>query len=982
MAQVLMYELTFDKSLTAGNYWVFRTYNQPESTYYMGIDYGDGTIVRKRASSTSSQVYSIQMDEIIGNTIKIYNILDSGSFNIFFNGPTTYYQAEPTLVKVKVCEGVTELPYYVFMNNGSLREIEMHDDITSFSSELLRNTAVTDIYLPKNLTSMASKTFYSAPSSLKIHIQDLAKYCAINFEYYNGWEGNPTEYNNDGLYYNGSRITNLIIPEGVTSISNYAFKRATQLASVTFPPSCTSIGSSAFDLCSNITDVYFTGTLAQWQAMTIGSNNSPITSRTPHIVKTVNLSTNGGTLPSGTVSPLMISDFPNPMPIPTYGSFSFAGWYYDNGTFQSAVTAGGSVAESCTIYAKFNNTVTYSLNGGTNNASNPASYTSVDVTNATQFFGATKVGYKFAGWFTEATFEHEVTDMSTFTGAAVTLYAKFTTDEIFRPSVKTASGKSDVPIDAETVRGMDAYTNVNISSLNKMSDLAALINRINTKNQHAIFDASSYITGAYVCLCNMTTANGINYCEIIDLLNGKKYINHSGYSANTTVSSYISSCTVEDGYQNIKISDFTTMGQLRTYLNNVNAVGDHCFFDFSSYITGAYVCTVQMTTVSTVNYCFIFDLLNGKIYGSYTGYADSDTISTYCQSMPSDLVNAIKITNANITLADVIAIINRVNVIGHHVFLDVSALNTSDYLITFTHAASSSNTVCKAVGLVNGTIANKTYLTSALASTTLASFLATANNLGTELPSGSNDTYLHKNASTGALEFTALPDSITFEDLMPAKGQIINLNLDGTSKQYRVLKTNGTVAEVLTMFNVSDSIAFYQYGNDSTYRDCTLDVYLNTTWYGTLSDNAKSAIVDTPFQQDAWYYGDDGDPNYIGVYDPSTNYNVSFDSTYTPGTLTRHVYAPSVQDIIDYLGVTPEMTASSTTLTASNLWQMFWNDAVSHNNNIWLSSSYAIYRSQARDVYGSSGTIGSHFTTDTYAARAVFQIDLTKIDWS
>jgi len=51
------------------------------------------------------------------------------------------------------------------------------------------------------------------------------------------------------------RTTNLIIPNSVTSIGNYAFYGCSGFTSVTIPNSITSIGSSAFEDCSGLTSV-------------------------------------------------------------------------------------------------------------------------------------------------------------------------------------------------------------------------------------------------------------------------------------------------------------------------------------------------------------------------------------------------------------------------------------------------------------------------------------------------------------------------------------------------------------------------------------------------------------------------------------------------------------------------------------------------------------------------------------------------------
>ena len=91
------------------------------------------------------------------------------------------------------------------------------------------------------------------------------------------------------------------------------------------------------------------------------------------------------------------------------------------------------------------------------------------------------------------------------------------------------------------------------------------------------------------------------------------------------------------------------------------------------------------------------------------------------------------------------------------------------------------------------------------------------------------------------------------------KGQIITL--DG--KEYRIIKLNGSVAEVVGMTNASDSTAF---GSSQIYAGSTLDTLLNSTFYATLSDKLKAAIVDKAFTQDSWYPSASGNPDYSGYY--------------------------------------------------------------------------------------------------------------------
>ena len=66
---------------------------------------------------------------------------------------------------------------------------------------------------------------------------------------------------------NGRTIKNIVIPEGVTEIGDFAFFECIELASITIPESVMKIGQLSFGKCEYIKTVHYGGTLAQWCAM-------------------------------------------------------------------------------------------------------------------------------------------------------------------------------------------------------------------------------------------------------------------------------------------------------------------------------------------------------------------------------------------------------------------------------------------------------------------------------------------------------------------------------------------------------------------------------------------------------------------------------------------------------------------------------------------------------------------------------------------
>ena len=78
-----------------------------------------------------------------------------------------------------------------------------------------------------------------------------------------GEQANPLSYASN-FYIGGEKVTEIVIPEGVTTIPSYAFAGYKGLKSVTIPASVTSIGGSAFEGCECLESVYYNGTIEGW----------------------------------------------------------------------------------------------------------------------------------------------------------------------------------------------------------------------------------------------------------------------------------------------------------------------------------------------------------------------------------------------------------------------------------------------------------------------------------------------------------------------------------------------------------------------------------------------------------------------------------------------------------------------------------------------------------------------------------------------
>ena len=141
------------------------------------------------------------------------------------NGYSPFYNSK--FEKITIGNSVTSIGYRAFYNCKSLTSVTIHNSAPSISSNAFYGcTLLSDVY---------------------VHITDLVTYTTGNTVSRIG--------DNTHLLVNGVEITELLIPYGIASIGNSAFRKCTSLTSVSIPDSVTSIGSSAFSNCTSLTSI-------------------------------------------------------------------------------------------------------------------------------------------------------------------------------------------------------------------------------------------------------------------------------------------------------------------------------------------------------------------------------------------------------------------------------------------------------------------------------------------------------------------------------------------------------------------------------------------------------------------------------------------------------------------------------------------------------------------------------------------------------
>ena len=114
------------------------------------------------------------------------------------------------------------------------------------------------ITIPANITYIGQNAFMKMTQLKNIYITDIAAWCNITFE-----SSNANPFNQgDRLFVNGELLTELIIPDSVTRINNYAFYKYEGLTYLSLGNGVTSIGNYAFAYCNGLFDVTISANIA------------------------------------------------------------------------------------------------------------------------------------------------------------------------------------------------------------------------------------------------------------------------------------------------------------------------------------------------------------------------------------------------------------------------------------------------------------------------------------------------------------------------------------------------------------------------------------------------------------------------------------------------------------------------------------------------------------------------------------------------
>ena len=389
-----------------------------------------------------SDEYTLQLSDVTFSDGEITDYTNTTEKNIIipdnFNdvavtsiGENAFYANQ--LTQVIIPNSVRSIGNYAFENN-QLTQVIIGNSVESIGDAAFYDNQLTEVSIPNSVKSIGEDAFYanqltevSIPNSVK-SIGDYAFY-----ENKLTQVSIPNSVNSIGYAaFSHNQLTQVIIGNSVESIGDYAFI-GNQLTEVIIPNSVTSIGEGAFSDNTGLTSfnlpAHYQGSSYPWS--------------------------------NGKKSGDEITDF----------ALSYE---LDEDSKGDAVDF----------------TITYTLDGGTNAANNPADYT-VETATIT-LADASKEGYTFEGWYSEAAFTNQVTEIATGSTGDVVLFAKYSEIAlgIYTTNIKVFNFYPNPSIDF-------IQTELEVSSLTIRSISGSKVKQF---EGGSFFDISNLKSGVYILL--------------------------------------------------------------------------------------------------------------------------------------------------------------------------------------------------------------------------------------------------------------------------------------------------------------------------------------------------------------------------------------------------------------------------------------------------------------------------------------------------
>lgn len=173
-----------------------------------------------------------------------------------------------SLTSIILSDNLESVGWRAFYGCMLLKSLVIPSKVTSVGIESFKNcSSIENVSISSSVLNIGSSAFEGCSSLKKVITDNLENWCNIGF----GLDGNPLKLAHH-LYVGEQEVFNLVIPNSIEKISNYAFEGCTGLKSVVFHKNVKNIGFCAFNGCTELEKITIED-LGAWCNIDFGSGD-------------------------------------------------------------------------------------------------------------------------------------------------------------------------------------------------------------------------------------------------------------------------------------------------------------------------------------------------------------------------------------------------------------------------------------------------------------------------------------------------------------------------------------------------------------------------------------------------------------------------------------------------------------------------------------------------------------------------------------
>ena len=160
------------------------------------------------------------------------------------------------LETVNLYDGAKAIPDYAFYKCDQIKSFNMPDSITSIGRRAFYNCSLTEFTLPSGLRSVR-ESFLGCSGLKRVNVSNLNDLFSLSINSSSSGGGSSVFAMGADLYCNGKLVTEISIPNGITTVSNALFQGCTSVKRIYIPSSVKYIGMGAFNYMTSLESVVF-----------------------------------------------------------------------------------------------------------------------------------------------------------------------------------------------------------------------------------------------------------------------------------------------------------------------------------------------------------------------------------------------------------------------------------------------------------------------------------------------------------------------------------------------------------------------------------------------------------------------------------------------------------------------------------------------------------------------------------------------------